>query len=137
MDAPRHQTWIRAAILLGGVYCLIGIVFALPADHVRAWRLAAWLVSGVVYVAHIGYEHFRLRNAPRLAALHVATAVAVGALGLAVAGMLHSLSIAPVIRPAWLVALVLWPAFTALPAFVGALVAGAVLSRLPRRSDAE
>src|SRR5450759_888224 len=34
-------------------------VFALPADHVHAWRLAAWMVSGVAYAAHIGYEHFK------------------------------------------------------------------------------
>jgi hypothetical protein len=49
--------------------------------------------------------------------------------------MLHSLSSAPGIRPAWLLALVLWPAFTALPGFLGALVAGAVLARLTRGVD--
>jgi hypothetical protein len=132
VDAPRRQQWIRAALLVGVVYFLIGKVFALPANHVQAWRLAAWLVSGVAYATHFGYEHFRLRNSPRLAAYHVAVAVAIGAFGLAVAGMIHSLSTASVIRPVWLLAIVVWPAVTAIPAFLGALVAGAILSRRAR-----
>jgi lysylphosphatidylglycerol synthetase-like protein (DUF2156 family) len=137
MDASRRQAWFRAALLLGVVYFLIGRVFALPVNHVRVWRLAAWMVSGGAYAAHIWYEHFRLRNSPRLTAVHVAVAVAIGAFGLAVAGMIHSLSTATAIRPAWLLALVIWPAVTAVPAFLGALVAGAMLRRLPRSTDAE
>jgi hypothetical protein len=137
VDASRRQEWIRAALLLGVVYFLIGRVFALPADHVHAWRLAAWMVSGVAYVAHIGYEHFKLRSSPRSTAVHVAVAVAIGAFALAVAGMIHSLSTASTIRPAWLLALLIWPAVTAVPAFLGALVAGAVLQRLPQSADAE
>ena len=112
-------------------------VFALPADHVHAWRLAAWMVSGVAYAAHIGYEHFKLRSSPRSTAVHVAVAVAIGAFALAVAGMIHSLSTASTIRPVWLLALVIWPAVSAVPAFLGALVAGAVLQRLPQNADAE
>lgn len=137
MDASRRQAWVRSALLLGAVYFLVGRLFALPADHVHAWRLAAWMVCGGAYAAHIGYEHFRLRSSPRLTALHVAVAVAIGAVALAVAGMLHSLSTASAIRPAWLLALVVWPAVTAVPAFLGALVAGIVLSRLSRSADAE
>lgn len=136
MDASHRQAWFRAALLLGVVYLFIGRVFSLPADHVREWRLAAWMVSGGAYAVHIWYEHYRLRNSPRLAALHVAVAVAIGAFALAVAGMIHSLSTTAAIRPAWLLALVLWPAFTAAPAFLGALVAGTLLSRLPRSADA-
>jgi hypothetical protein len=137
MDLSRRQAWVRAALLVGVVYLLIGRLFALPTDHVRVWRLAAWVVSGAAYAAHIGYEHFRLRNSPRVTALHVALAVAIGAIGLAVAGMMHSLSTTSVIRPAWLLALVIWPAVTAVPAFLVALVAGAVLARLPRSADAK
>ena len=137
MDASRRQPWIRAALLFGVAYFLIGRLFTLPANHVHVWRLAAWIVSGGVYAMHIGYEHFRLRNSPRLAALHVALAVAVGAIGLAGAGMIHSMSTTSAIRPRWLLALVIWPAVTAVPAFLGAFVAGAVLSRLPQSTDAE
>jgi hypothetical protein len=137
LDASPRQAWVRAALLFGVAYFLIGRVFALPADHVHAWRLAAWLVSGVAYAAHIGYEHFRLRNSPRSTAVHVAVAVAIGALGLAVAGMIHSLSTASTIRPAWLLALVIWPAVTGVPAFLGALVAAAILKRLPHSADVD
>lgn len=126
---------MRAALLAGALYLLIGRVFALPADEVRAWRLAAWVISGIAYGAHIWYEHFRLRNSPRLAAFHVAVGVAIGAFGLAVAGMIYSLSTVSTIRPGWLLALVLWPAVTAVPAFLGAVVAGSVLWRLTRHSD--
>jgi hypothetical protein len=64
--------------------------------------------------------------------LHAAVAVAVGAFGLAVMGMIHALPTGPVAR--WLVALVAWPAFTAVPAFLVALVSGMVLARASRRS---
>lgn len=137
LDASRRQPWIRAALLVGLVYFLIGRIFAVPGDHARAWRLAAWIVCAVAYAAHIWYEHFRLRNSPRVTALHVAVAVAIGAFALAAAGMIHSLSAASTIRPVWLLALVAWPAFTGVPAFLGALVAAAVLSRLPHSADAE
>jgi hypothetical protein len=137
MNTSGRQAWVGAALLVGVVYLLIGRLFALPTDCVRMWRLAAWVVSGAAYAVHIGYEHVRLRNAPRVMALHVALAVAIGAIGLAVAGMMHSLSTTSVIRPAWLLALVIWPAATAVPALLGAFVAGVVLARLPRSADAE
>ena len=137
MDASRRQPWIRAALLVGVAYFLIGRGFTLPADHIQVWRLAAWIVSAVAYAMHIGYEHFRLRNSPRLAALHVAVAVAIGGFGLAVAGMIHSLSTTSAIRPVWLLALVIWPAVTAIPAFLVAFAAGVVLRRLLRSADAE
>ena len=111
------KAWFLAALLVGIVYGLIGSLFALPASHVHAWRLAAWIVSGAGYAAHIGYEHFRLRSSPRLTALHVAVAVAIGAFALVVVGMLHDLRTASTIRPVWLLALVVLPAVTAVPAF--------------------
>lgn len=134
--APAGRSWLVAAMFAGIAYLVIGRGFALPTSNVRLWRLAAWLVSGIVYAAHIAYEHFGRRDAPRAAALRVASGVALGAFGLAVLGMLHSRSSAPAVRPAWLLALVLWPAFTGLPAFLGAWVAAAILLRLPRRSVA-
>ena len=123
MSAPRPQAWIRAALLLGLVYFLIGRVFAVPSSHVRVWRLAAWIISAVAYSAHIWYEHSRLRSSPRFSAFHVAVAVAIGGLALALAGMIRSLSTGSGIRPSWLLALIIWPAATAVPAFVVALVA--------------
>lgn len=133
--SDRRQPWILVALLVGIVYFLIGRA-AIPPDHVQVWRLAAWMLSAVAYAMHIGYEHFRLRTSTRVAALHVAVAVAIGAFGLAVAGMIRSLSTASSIRPAWLLALILWPAFTAIPAYLIALAAGAILRRLSRSADA-
>lgn len=129
-EASRRRAWFRSALLIGVVYGLIGRLFALPADDVQAWRVAAWVVSGAIYAAQIGYEHFRLRNAPRATALHVAVAVAIGTIALVAGGMLHDLTIASTIRPAWVVALVVLPAVIAVPAFVGGLVAGSALRRL-------
>src|ERR1700680_3603527 len=106
MEPSCGQAWCLAALLVGVAYGLIGSLFALPASHVHAWRLAAWIVSGAVYAAHLGYEHFRLRSSPRLTALRVAVAVAIGAFALVVSSMLHDLWTASTIRPMWLLALV-------------------------------
>lgn len=91
MEASRRQVRFRALLLVGVTYGLIGWLFSLPATNVHAWRFAAWAVSGAVYAAHIGHGHFKLRSSPRETAIHVAGAVAIGAFGLVVAGMLHDL----------------------------------------------
>ena len=130
MDSSLQQPWLRAALLLGALYLLVGSAFAVPATYVQEWRLAAWMVCGVAFAAHIAYEHFRLRHLPLLVASHAALAVAIGALLLALAGMINSLWTRSAFRPTWLLALVLWPAFTAVPAFFVALAASAILARL-------
>jgi hypothetical protein len=129
-ELPR-QSWVRTAVLIGIGYALVGIVFAGPATHAQAWRLAAWMVSAIGYAAHIAYERFRLRNSPGLAALHVACAVALGAFGLAVGANMHSLSAGSTSqhRQLLLLALGIWPVMTALPAFLVALVINVVLAR--------
>jgi len=137
MDPSGRQPWLRA-VILGLAYFVVGMVFGglagrSASDQARViWRLAAWAVSGLVYATHIGYEHFQLHNSPRSIALHVAMAVAVGAFGLAVAATVHSLLTAHY-RPAYLVALVAWPAITAFAALVVAFGVSTVLARLPRR----
>ena len=131
MGESGRQPWVRALVLLGVMYVFVGIVFAVPADHVKVWLLAAWVVSAIAYAAHICYERFRLRNSPHSAALHVALAVALGAFGLAVGANIHSLSIGSTNehRRLLLLALGLWPVITALPAFLIALGASWVLAR--------
>jgi hypothetical protein len=136
-ESPR-QSWVRPAILIGIVYALVGILFAVPATHVQAWRLAAWIVSAIAYAAHIGYERFRLQNPPGPAALHVALAVALGGFGLAVGANIHTLSTASSSQHRHLLrlSLAIWPVITALPAFLVALVTNIVLPwALRRRSD--
>jgi hypothetical protein len=117
-------------VLIGVLYSVIGILFALPANQVRVWRPAAWVVSAAVYAAHIGYEQLRLGTSPRATAFHTALAAAVGAFGLAVAANVHELRVMPSYRPLLAVALVAWPALTAVPAFVVALVMAAALARI-------
>jgi hypothetical protein len=127
MDASGRQTWVRTALLVGVAYCLIGRVFALPSDHVREWRLAAWVVSGAVFAAHIAYEHFRLRDTARATAWHASVAVAFGAFSLALVANIHDLGSASGYRPRMLIAFVAWPLLTAVPAFIVALALAAAL----------
>ena len=142
MDASDRQPWFRWALLVGILYAIVGIVFgalanpSLSHQAVVMWRLAAWLVSAAAFAAHLGYEHFRLRNPPLRAALHVAVAVALGAFLLAVWVIVHAHWVAsnhqsP--RAPW--ALVVFPVVTGVPAFVVALVVVAVLARMRRRSQ--
>ena len=129
-ELPR-QSWARMAVFLGIGYALVGIVFAIPATHVKAWRLAAWVVSAIGYAAHIAYERFRLQNSPGSAALHVALAVALGAFGLAVGANIHSLSAGSTQhRHLLLLSLGIWPVITALPAFLVAFGTSIVLARV-------
>jgi hypothetical protein len=120
-------------LLVGVVYFIVGRAFSVPTEHTRAWRLAAWVVSGAAFAAHIGYEHFRLRHSTRPTSWHAAVAVAFGAFLLAAVGALHSLLTATTTSPLWLLALVAWPAVTAVPAYLVAVAVSAVLARLERR----
>ena len=131
MNASGTKPWIRVVILAGVVYFIVGRGFALPTGNVKFWRLAAWVVSGAVYAAHISYEHFRLHNRPRVTALHAALAVALGAFFLAVAATVHALTaVSHAAYWRYLLAFVLWPVVTAVPAFLIALVAAAMLERI-------
>ncbi len=126
-------------ILVAVAYVVIGIVFgalakSADANHVRLWRLAAWVASAALAAAQIGYEHHRLGSSPRPTALHAAGAVALGAFGLALAANIHSLSAATHGQHSLLLALVAWPVITALPAFLVALALAAVLARFSRHA---
>lgn len=137
MVASRQHSWLGIVIIVGILYGVVGVVFGLPSNNVKLWRLAAWVTSANVYAAHIAYEHFTLRNVPRSTALHVAAAVGIGGFALAVAASLHAL-IAPPNYTRWrfVLALVVWPVITALPAFIVALVITWVLARFrPKRLE--
>jgi len=118
----RHR-WFRVALLAGITYFVIGRLFAWPTSYVQMWRLAAWVASAVLYTMHVWYEYFRTGSSSRSTALHVAVAVAIGAFLLAVAGMLHAVTSASGMRATWLLALVVWPAVTAVPALCLGIVA--------------
>jgi len=127
--------WVRAVLLVGVLYLAAGLVFGALAgsagsDQVRvAWRLAAWVISAAAFAAHIVYEQVRLRSSSRTTALHASLAAGLGAFGLAVAARLHAQATQHHF-PA--IAIAIWPVMTALPAFVVALAAAAVLTRARR-----
>lgn len=128
MDSSSRKQWIRPVILLGAMYFIFGIVFAKLAgwsvsNSMRVtWNRLGFLVSAVVFAGHIGYEHFRLGNLPRIIASHVSMAVALGAFALAVSANLHGLWVGSSHQRSLAFALVAWPALTGVPAFVVALV---------------
>ena len=134
MNASGRQSWLGTAILIGVLYSAIGIVLGLPTNNARMWRLAAWVVSAIVFAVHIGYEYFRLRNSPVKTALHAAVAVGIGAFGLAIAANVHEVLVTPNYRLLLAVALIAWPVITAVPAFVVALVTAYGLSIVRPRS---
>jgi uncharacterized protein (DUF486 family) len=140
MNATRRKRWLRVVILLGVTYLAAGITFGALAgwsasNQMRTtWRLAAWLTSAAAFVAHIWYEYFRLRNSPLTTALHASLAAALGAFALAVAANLHAQWTASGNKRLLAIALAVWPALTAVPAFAVALAVAASLART-RRSD--
>jgi hypothetical protein len=135
MNASGRQRWLRPVILVAVLYLVAGITFGVLAAWAQShqmrltWRLAAWLTSAVAFLAHIGYEHFRMGNSPRTVALHASLAVAVGAFALAVAANVHELWGGLSYRGLLAIALVVWPALAAGPAFVVALAVAAGLAR--------
>lgn len=140
MNQVHGQRWVPAAILVGLLYAVVGIVSSLLAgaapSHrgVLRWRWAAFAISGAVFVAHIWIEHVRRRPPAAVTAWRVAIGVACGGLGLALWANLHELGSAAGFRPRMVVALVAWPLLTAVPAFLVALAAAAGLARLRPRS---
>ena len=129
MNEMRPYRWLSIAFLFGVAYFLVARFSTLPTNQ-NAARPMAWITCAGLCAGHFYYEQLRLKNSSPSVAFHVAVAVAVGALGLAAAGMVHSLSAALPIRPGWLLALILWPAFTSVPTFAGAFAASVLLRRL-------
>ena len=129
MNNQNRRVWLRAVLLTGAIYCTIGIGFsafaAWSSSHrtVVAWNVASFVVSLIVFVVHIGYEHFGVGNRPLIIAFHASLAVALGSFLLAVSANVHSLRVANAQHGLLAIALVVWPLMTGIPAFVVALIA--------------
>jgi hypothetical protein len=108
---------------------------SLPARMRFAWRFAAWIACFVAFAIHIGFLRFKFRKSPLSTALNVSMAVALGGFMLAVAATIHA-AMVPSHAPYWqfLIALIVWPLITALPAFVIALPSAWLLTRFTRRA---
>jgi hypothetical protein len=119
--------------LFGFAYALVGIAFPNPPSSSESqfmWRLAAWLTCAIAFAIHIGLEQFRLRNSPHRTALHAAVSVALGACALAAAANIHARTAHTGNQRLLALALLIWPMMTGIPAFLAALGAAAVLSRV-------
>jgi hypothetical protein len=133
MGDSGRQRWLSTVILVGALYLAVGIASAALAgaaasNQMRSfWRLSAFVISAVVFAAHIAHEHVRLRNTARPTAWHASAAVAIGAFALALVANIHDLGSASGYRPRMLIALVAWPLLTAVPAFIVALMVAAGL----------
>ena len=138
MADTESRTWIRV-VVVGAVYFVVGYGSTLL-DHpfsgqVHFWRLAAWVASGIIYLTHVTYEYFSLRNSPATTATNVALAVALGGLLLAVAATTHALMVSEHASYARLmIAWIAWPLITGVPAFVVTILLTTVLRllRIPR-----
>ena len=137
-DPSARRGWLWTAFVVGLLYFVVGIAFGSlgntsSSDHVRVvWRFAAWVVSGVLFAAHIGYAQFRLRKTVARTALVVSMAAAFGSFDLAVAANIHSQLAAAGNERLLALSLILWPALTFVPAYVAALVLTAILARIRR-----
>lgn len=134
-----NRAAVRPVLLVGILYCVVGIVSGQLAGRASShqlllvWRWAAWVVSAILFGAHIVYEQVRLRSSPRITALHVASAAGLGAFGLAVAANVHTQTLSAHQPHVLLVlSLVIWPVMTALPAFIVALVGATLFARVWR-----
>ena len=136
----HRRSSFRAVIFAGTLYALVGIVFALPFSHGRAWRLGAWVVSGLAYAVHVGYERFRLGNTSFRTALHVGLGAALGAFGLALGAIIRTSVLSSTTsqhQRLLLIALVVWPVITGVPAFLAGLAVSALAARLSTSAGAD
>lgn len=140
LSHANSRSWLRIATLVGALYFAVGIASIALAGVAASiqmrsfWRLSAFVISGVVFAAHITHEHFRLRNPARPTAWHASVAAAFGGFALALMANIHDMGSASGYRPRMLIALVAWPLLTGVPAFVVALVVAAGLG-VKRRSQ--
>lgn len=97
------------------------------------WRLTAWLTCALLFAGHIWYEHFRFSNSPRKTALYTSSAAAVGAFGLAVAANIHAQFVTSDNQTLLALSLIIWPIFTAVPAFIIVFVITSILQHFHKR----
>jgi len=121
-------------VIWGLAYLVIGIATAAlsrgpgPGQIRIMWRWIAWVASAIAFAAQIWYERIRAAVAPARAALRAALAVALGGLLLAVAATNHALRTGSARIVPQLIALVVWPVLLAIPAFLVAWAAAALLA---------
>ncbi|MDH4107628.1 MAG: hypothetical protein OEW35_04880 [Gammaproteobacteria bacterium] len=127
--------------IFGLAYFGLGVSSALISNPLQSElgqasiRVGIFLVGIAVYVSHIRIELAGLPGRPRAAALLVALGVASGTFLLAVYAVSMALWETSRVGTALLAALVIWPVATGIPAFLVALLAGAIRARARSRGS--
>jgi hypothetical protein len=117
------------------IYVLVGITFTVMTSSITSDGMktlgewAAFLISIAIFVYHIVYEHYRLLNPPRIVALRVSVAVALGAFLLATAANILTLFVDSDKNNLMILAFAVWPFVTAVPAFLISLAVATILSK--------
>ena len=131
-EPTTRAGWLGRALVYALIYVLVGVLFAAFAGRAgfggaRFWRLAAWLVSAIAFGTHIQFERVTAGRSIVSTAWHAAFAAALGALGLALAAVVHR-HVAGVPRSGLLgAAVIIWPIITAVPAFLVGMVAASLM----------
>src|ERR1044072_856760 len=80
MSDPGRARWLGRSMLVGMLYLAAAMATAALAGAAAsarmrfAWRLSAFVVSGLVLAAHIADEHFRRREPARVTAWRASVA---------------------------------------------------------------
>lgn len=133
---PASSPWPRTAAVLA--YVATGLLTAEVANAAATsqgrtgWRLAAWLLSGLIFVVHVAVERVHAGHDVRRAARHAACAVAIAAFIIAAVGPVRSHWGAQNFWRVVALSLLLWPLLTGLPAWLAALVVGQIVGRVRR-----
>ena len=131
------RPWLPVALAAAVIYPAVGIGFAFldsssaPAG-VPFWRLAAWVVSALVFGTHLLSELRRHTTFPLRSAAHVSIAVALGAFILAVWVLAYARATGHSQGPIAPLALVLFPLFVGAPAFAVAFITASLANKLRR-----
>jgi len=129
----ERRRWGPIATIAGVAYFTIGVVFGALAGSsgstlgLKAWRWAAFALSLVVFLVHVRFDHQRFRNT-LTTARHVAIGVALGGFLLAAMATARATLVEGTPRRL-LVALIVWPLLTGIPAFVAAWILATFLER--------
>ena len=133
MPELAQRSGARSALIAALLYVLIGLSTSMlsrsaPSPSIRSvWRLAAWLLSAGTFAAHI-IHRARQSVSARSAATLPAAAVALATLVLAGVAVFRQ-AMASTLSPSMVIAFVVWPILTGVPAFLVALAGSAWLRR--------
>ena len=131
--APRVE--LGVVLVAAAAYVVVGLLTAALAGRAATnhgtitWRLVAWLLSLIIFVAHLAFSRRSRRLSVPIGAWNVALAVAVAAFVLAAVGPVRShWRDAHMLRIA-VSSLVAWPLLAGVPAFLVALLGGYMIDR--------